>query len=99
MKDEKFKVIDFIRKLIIRIDTELANFPKKEIEIKNRIRTNTYDILELAYLANEKISIDLDDGVKMNYAKFQGVEVAQEGKKALKIDFADKDISRRFCCR
>ena len=53
MKDEKFKVIDFIRKLIIRIDTELANFPKKEIEIKNRIRTNTYDILELAYLANE----------------------------------------------
>ena len=51
MKDEKFKVIDFIRKLIIRIDTELANFPKKEI--KNRIRTNTYDILELAYLANE----------------------------------------------
>ena len=25
-------------------------------------------------------------GVKVNYAKFQGVEVAQEGKKALKID-------------
>lgn len=31
MKDEKFKVIDFIRKLIIKIDTELVNFPKKEI--------------------------------------------------------------------
>ena len=36
MKDEKFKVIDFIRKLIIRIDTELANFPKKEILLKLR---------------------------------------------------------------
>lgn len=58
MKDEKFKVIDFIRKLIIKIDTELANFPKKEIEIKNRIRTNTYDILELAYLANETKGIE-----------------------------------------
>ena len=30
--------------------------------------------------------IDLDDGVKVNYAKFQGVEVAPEGKKALKVD-------------
>lgn len=58
MKDEKFKVIDFIRKLIIKIDTELVNFPKKEIEIKNRIRTNTYDILELAYLANETKGIE-----------------------------------------
>ena len=58
MKDEKFKVIDFIRKLIIKIDTELVNFPKKEIEIKNRIRINTYDILELAYLANETKSIE-----------------------------------------
>lgn len=58
MKDEKFKVIDFIRKFIIKVDTELANFPKKEIEIKNRIRTNTYDILELAYLANETKGIE-----------------------------------------
>lgn len=33
---------------------------------------------------------DLDDGVKVNYAKFQGIEVAQEGKKALKIDLLAK---------
>lgn len=61
-----------------------------EIIMDNR-RAKIKDLIE--------IEIDLDDGVKMNYAKFQGVEVAQEGKKALKIDFADKDISRRFCCR
>lgn len=36
------------------------------------------------------IEIDLDDGVKVNYAKFQGVEVAQEGKKALKVDLLAK---------
>ena len=40
----------------------------------------------IAHVANQRIKIDLDDGVKVNYAKFQGVEVAQEGKKALKVD-------------
>ena len=40
----------------------------------------------IAHIANKRIEIDLDDGVKVNYAKFQGVEIAQEGKKALKID-------------
>ena len=52
MKEEKFKVIEFIRKLILAIDNELNNFPKKDIELKNRIRNNSYDLLELAYEAN-----------------------------------------------
>ena len=40
----------------------------------------------IAHIANKRIEIDLDDGVKVNYEKFQRVEVAQEGKKALKVD-------------
>ena len=44
----------------------------------------------IAHLANKRIEIDLDDGVKVNYEKFQGVEVAQEGKKALKVDILAK---------
>lgn len=44
----------------------------------------------IAHLANKRIEIDLDDGVKVNYEKFQGVEVAQEGKKALKVDLLAK---------
>ena len=44
----------------------------------------------IAHVANQRIEIDLDDGVKVNYAKFQGVEVAQEGKKALKVDLLAK---------
>ena len=31
---------------------ELENYPKKDIELKNRIRANCYDILEMAYEAN-----------------------------------------------
>ena len=44
----------------------------------------------IAHIANKRIQIDLDDGVKVNYEKFQGVEVAQEGKKALKVDLLAK---------
>lgn len=44
----------------------------------------------IAHIANKRIEIDLDDGVKVNYEKFQGVEVAQEGKKALKVDLLTK---------
>ena len=52
MKEEKFKVINFIRDLIVYIDKYLDNFPKKDMEIKNRIKNTSYDILELAYKAN-----------------------------------------------
>lgn len=52
MKQEKFKIIQFIRDLILHVDNQLENFPKKDIELKNRIRNITYDLLELAYRAN-----------------------------------------------
>ena len=52
MKEEKFKIIQFIRELIINIDNNLDNFPKKDIELKNRIRNISYDLLEIAYEAN-----------------------------------------------
>ena len=52
MKEEKFKIIQYIRELIINIDNNLDNFPKKDIELKNRIRNISYDLLEIAYEAN-----------------------------------------------
>lgn len=56
---------------------------------KQLAQMKTYDEA-MAHIANQRIEIDLDDGVKVNYEKFQGVEVAQEGKKALKIDLLAK---------
>lgn len=44
----------------------------------------------IAHVTNQRIEIDLDDGVKVNYAKFQGVEVSQEGKKAIKVNLLTK---------
>ena len=52
MEKEKFKIINFIRELILYIDKNLDNFPKKDIELKNRIRNTSYDLLEIAYVAN-----------------------------------------------
>lgn len=57
MKTEKFKVIQFVRELILLIDKEMDNFPKKDIEIKNRIRSNSYDVLEILYMANTEEDI------------------------------------------
>lgn len=44
----------------------------------------------VAYLANEKISIDLDDGVKVNYAKFQNVKVINSKNKEVKMNLLAK---------
>lgn len=44
----------------------------------------------IAHVANQRITLDLDDGVKVNYAKFQGVEVAREGMKTVKVDLLAK---------
>ena len=44
----------------------------------------------LAHIANQRIEIDLDDGVKVNHAKFQNVEISKEGQKTKKINLLKK---------
>ena len=63
MNEEKFKVIQFIRELLVLIDKQMDNFPKKDIELKNRIRSNSYDLLEISYEANS--SQDINDKKKL----------------------------------
>lgn len=67
-----------------------ARIKKKEGLLKQIQECLVYDQV-IAHVANQKIDIDLDDGVKVNYAKFQGVEVPQgEGKKPLKANLLSK---------
>ena len=40
----------------------------------------------LDHMANKYINLDLDDGVKVNYAKFQGIEVVNESGAKVKKD-------------
>ena len=44
----------------------------------------------LAHIANQNIEIDLDDGVKVNYEKFQGIKISKEGQKVKSINLLKK---------
>lgn len=59
MKNEKFKIITQIKELIIRIDENLVNFPKKEIELKRKIKETSYDLLYIMYRANVSSNLSL----------------------------------------
>lgn len=52
MKEETFKVTLFIRELIQMTNNYLVEFPKKDLELKTRIKNIEYDILEEANIAN-----------------------------------------------
>ena len=74
------------------ISTKEKTKAKKEKEkISKQIdECKTYDQV-IAHVANQRISIDLDDGVKVNYNKFQGIEVPiGNGKKNLKANLLFK---------
>ncbi|HDX9577016.1 TPA: BREX-1 system adenine-specific DNA-methyltransferase PglX [Bacillus pseudomycoides] len=63
---------------------------EKEKLQKQLLECQQYDQM-IAHVANQKIAIDLDDGVKVNYEKFQNVELPQgEGKKPLKANLLAK---------
>lgn len=52
IKQEKFKVINLIKELIVYIDEKLINFPKKEVELKHKIKETSYELLLDMYKAN-----------------------------------------------
>ncbi|WIV13282.1 BREX-1 system adenine-specific DNA-methyltransferase PglX [Proteiniborus sp. MB09-C3] len=85
-----------VRRLDILIESNLsprekATAMKKKDSINKQIQEClAYDQV-IAHVANQKIDIDLDDGVVVNYDKFQGVQVPQgEGRKPLKADLLAK---------
>ena len=44
----------------------------------------------ISHMALQKLEINLDDGIRANYAKFQGIEVVNEGEKKQKVDLLAK---------
>lgn len=58
MKQDKFKITNLIKELIVNIDQNLLNFPKKEIELKHKIKESSYNLLLLTYEANNTSNID-----------------------------------------
>ncbi|SCG85423.1 BREX-1 system adenine-specific DNA-methyltransferase PglX [Methanobacterium congolense] len=97
--------IDYLHKTQKALETTIAHNERimesststseksKAVKTRNKLvkqleETRKYDEA-LAHIANQKIEIELDDGVKVNYAKFQGVEV-NKGQKTTKINLLKK---------
>ena len=88
-----------IEQRIVNIDNILTNSTstsekskasKEKVKLQKQLKeTQEYDEA-LAHIANQNIKINLDDGVKVNYAKFQNIEVSKEGKKSKKINLLKK---------
>ena len=62
---------------------------RRDKYIKQLAEIKTY-YQALSHIALQRIELDLDDGVKVNYAKFQGIEVGGNGEKKQKIDLLAK---------
>ena len=62
-------------------NTEVTKATKDKAKLQKQLKeTQEYDEA-LSHIANRNIEIDLDDGVKVNYAKFQNVQVSKKSKK------------------
>lgn len=73
IKQEKFKVVNLIKDLIVYIDEKLINFPKKEIELKHKIKETAYELLLDMYKANNTRNLDYKIELQENciaYIKF-----------------------------
>ena len=61
---------------------EVAKAIKEKAKLQKQLKEiQEYDEA-LAHIANQNIEINLDDGVKENYAKFQNIKISKEGKKS-----------------
>ena len=60
---------------------------RKQIEIlQGKVdECRAYDPV-VSHIAHQQIALDLDDGVKVNYEKFQGVEVPKDNGEIVKMD-------------
>ena len=75
---------DATPKVIATARKEKEGYQKQLEELRN------YDLI-LKYLADQEIELELDDGVKVNYTKFQGIEIGTDvGKKITKMNIFEK---------
>lgn len=63
--NNKFLLANEIKNFILSLDSILINYPKKDIIIKKRIINTSFELLELVYLANNKI--DNKENIKYEF--------------------------------
>ena len=87
--DDQIKQCEFTIKNSSSV-SEISNAEKEKNKLLNQQEEiKQYDDA-LNDIANRHIELDLDDGVKVNYQKFQNVEITKEGQKTKKINLLKK---------
>ena len=75
MNNDKFIIARYIKDFIKMLDDYLLNYPKKYFELRNRLVSDSYELLELVYLANytsisDRKNIQLKSLMKINIIDF-----------------------------
>jgi hypothetical protein len=78
------QITEVERQMVSAGDVEKRLLEKKRLMIVEQLNEAREYGQVLDYMANKYVSIDLDDGVKVNYAKFQGIEVTTNNGKVKK---------------
>lgn len=78
------QITEIERQISIADDSDKRLLEKKRMSLIEQLNEAREYGQVLDYMANKYVSIDLDDGVKVNYAKFQGIEVTSNGGKVKK---------------
>ena len=69
---------------------EKASYRKQREELQRKTaEIMKYDPI-IAHIANRRIKLDLDDGVKVNYEKYQNVEVVEDGRTSITANLLTK---------
>ena len=50
--NDNFKIARYIKEFILSLEEYLINYPRREFELRNRLVNDSYELLELVYLAN-----------------------------------------------
>lgn len=84
--EDEIKRMDFMMESDLPQREKTRARKQKEKLQKQLLECQTYDQV-IAHVAYQRIDLDLDDGVKVNYDKFQNIEVSQgEGRKPIKAN-------------
>lgn len=88
--NDRFLIVKRIKKFIFSIDNLVINLPRKEIIVKDRLLTDSFDILELIYIANSNNSKDIKISIlsKLSMCDFY-----------LEYLYEKKIISKKICMK
>lgn len=58
LSTDRFLIVKYMKQFILSLDEIIINYPNKEMVIKNRLHSDSLDILECIYKANNEENLE-----------------------------------------